>query len=137
MRRLATFGLLAVLLAVPASARYSMYQIYDATSAAAGSLDSGLLNTEKCSTLTVVMEAAGAAAPTGCAIKGARTVPPGQTPTEVQLATCNPAIAGVSFGCSIGINAGAGSPGVWPRTRVVGTGGAASTVRITVLCDVW
>lgn len=124
----------ALLAALPALGRYSMDQLYDQTSAAAGSLDTGILTVERCDALLVVMEAAGAAAPTGCAIRGVRNAPAGVTPAEYVIATCNPGIGAVSLACTLHPALAVGPPP--RRVRVLGTGGAASTVRITVSCEV-
>lgn len=105
----------------------TLTKIYDATSAAGGSIDSGVagINTECYSALVVAVVAAGAAAPASAYALAVLD----SVPTLAIITTT------VGSGVAIPV-ANSGTVTVFPqptaKTRFQATGGAASTVRLVV-----
>lgn len=98
----------------------TLTKIYDATSAAGGSLDSGAVPTEGYNALLVAVVASGAAAPASAAASAVLDA----VPTYASLGTV--ALPAVGAGL---VTALAEPPS---KTRFQATGGAGSTVRLVV-----
>jgi hypothetical protein len=98
----------------------SLTRIYDATSAAAGSIDSGAVDTEDYTALIVAVVASGAAAPASAAASAVLD----SVPTYASLGT----VALPAIGA--GLVTVLAEPPV--KTRFQATGGAGSTVRLVV-----